>query len=67
MLVIGRFAGQEVAIGKDITVRVTRVDKTTGEAYLGVTAPDHVQIVRDDAIKREPPPVRFHVARVSQR
>ncbi len=67
MLVIGRFAGQEVAIGKDITIRVTRVDKTTGEAYLGITAPADVAIVRDDAVKREPPPARFHVNRVSQR
>jgi carbon storage regulator len=47
MLCVGRKARQSVKIGSDIVVMVISVKG--GKVRLGVSAPDGVPIVRDDA------------------
>lgn len=54
MLILARHAEQEVLIGDDIVVRVTRMNSET--VWLGITAPKEVRVDRREvreAIKRE--------------
>ena len=50
MLVLTRKKNQEICIGDDICLRVLRVQG--GRVRIGITAPKHVQIVRNDAQTR---------------
>lgn len=52
MLVLSRRAGQRIEIGPDIAVNVLEVRH--GEVRLGIEAPLHVAILRDDAKRRDP-------------
>lgn len=47
MLVLGRKTGEAIYIGDDIVVTV--VDIQYGHATIGITAPDSVLILRDNA------------------
>ena len=47
MLVLSRNREQEIRIGKDITVKVTRIAK--GRVWLGVDAPRELPIIRPEA------------------
>jgi carbon storage regulator CsrA len=47
MLVLGRKAGQSIYVGEDIIVTV--VDIQYSHTKIGITAPDSVLILRDDA------------------
>lgn len=51
MLVLSRKTGEEVRIGDDIVVKVTRVQG--GRVRIGIEAPQHVAITRGDS--DEPP------------
>jgi carbon storage regulator len=51
MLVITRRRGERFRIGTDIEVLVTSV--ADGKVRLGITAPRDVNIVRDDARKKQ--------------
>ena len=53
MLVLSRKVGQQVQIGPDIIVTVTRIKGNW--ISLGIDAPDEVAITRPDAVKQEPP------------
>jgi carbon storage regulator len=46
MLVIGRRDGERILIGPDIEVVLVR--SRSGEARLGIEAPDHVVILREE-------------------
>lgn len=46
MLVLSRKVGQKILIGDGITVTVVRVNQ--GTVRLGVEAPDHLPIVREE-------------------
>ncbi len=50
MLVLSRKVGQRILIGDQITVTVVRV--ASGAVRIGVEAPDHMVIVREE-IKQE--------------
>ena len=52
MLVLSRKEGESVQI--DSTIQVTVVSINKGRVKLGISAPDHVNIVRDELIGREP-------------
>lgn len=47
MLILGRKVGSKIWIGPDIVV--TYIDQRKGMARLGIDAPNHVQIVREEA------------------
>jgi carbon storage regulator len=51
MLVLSRKVGQRILIGDQITVTVVRV--APGAVRIGVDAPDHMSIVREE-IKQAP-------------
>lgn len=46
MLILSRRAAESILIGTDIKVTVLRVK--SGEVKIGITAPDHVAIVREE-------------------
>lgn len=50
-LVLTRHVGQSITIGDDITVSVVSIG--TDKVKIGIIAPDHVRILRDDAKIRE--------------
>ncbi|ALB24597.1 Carbon storage regulator (plasmid) [Piscirickettsia salmonis] len=50
MLVLTRKSGQEIFVGKDITIKVLSV--VNGQVRIGIDAPQEVQIQRDDVKKR---------------
>ncbi|RNC77305.1 carbon storage regulator [Piscirickettsiaceae bacterium NZ-RLO2] len=50
MLVLTRKSGQEIFVGKDITIKVLSV--VDGRVRIGIDAPQEVQIQRDDVKKR---------------
>lgn len=51
MLVLTRKLNESIKIGNDIEVRIVSI--RGDKVRLGVTAPDNVEIVRDDAVKKE--------------
>lgn len=53
MLVLSRCVNQAVKIGENVEVLVVSV--AGGKVRLGINAPRDVQIVRDDAVKTDPP------------
>ena len=52
MLIIKRRIGSMFSIGADINVLILGIDG--GAIKLGIQAPAHYPVLRDDAIKREP-------------
>lgn len=52
MLVLSRKVGQSVRIGEDIVVTVIKAKD--GSLRLGIEAPKHVKVLRDDAVATEP-------------
>lgn len=48
MLILTRRRMEVIRIGEDITVRILNVDHNSGQVRLGIDAPSHIQIVRDD-------------------
>ncbi len=52
MLILSRTLNQELKIGDDITVTVVEI--RGNYVKLGIDAPEDVQIVRGDAINKEP-------------
>ena len=52
MLVLTRKAGQSIQIGEDITVQV--LTSQNGQIRLGILAPKHISIQRDNAKNRQP-------------
>ena len=46
MLVLGRKVGEEIAIGKDVVITVTRIGG--GKVRLGIDAPPHLKIRRQE-------------------
>jgi carbon storage regulator len=50
MLVLTREEGQEIYIGKDIVVRVAEIG--VGKVRIGITAPDGVEIWREEVFDR---------------
>ncbi len=46
MLVLSRRVGEKILIGQDIVVTVTRIGAKN--VAIGITAPDHVNIVREE-------------------
>lgn len=52
MLVLSRKAGESIVFpGLGITVKVTALDYSRGRVKLGITAPDDVNVVRDEIIR----------------
>jgi carbon storage regulator len=49
MLVLTRRPGESITIGDDIVVTV--VNTTGGQVRLGITAPHHVRVVREEILK----------------
>lgn len=62
MLVLSRHPDESLKIGDQIEIRVLRV--ASGRVWLGIDAPRHVQIVRDEI--RGPRPEGIHGAPVRQ-
>lgn len=54
MLIISRRLNETFKIGTDITVMVTAFDAENRVVRLGIDAPRHIPIERDDAIKKRP-------------
>ena len=52
MLVLTRKAGQSIQIGDDITVQV--LTSQNGQIRLGILAPKHIPIQRDNAKNKHP-------------
>lgn len=50
MLVLSRFAGQEITIGDDITICVTEIKG--GKVWIGITAPSDVAVHRREIYDR---------------
>ena len=55
MLVLSRKLGETIVVGEGITISVVRI--RGGRVQLGISAPDHVSIERDDA-RSQPKPAR---------
>ena len=53
MLILDRRREERVHIGPDITVTVVRIGEN--QVSLGIDAPKHVQVLRDDAKRTVPP------------
>ena len=51
MLVLGRKAGESIYVGDDIVIKV--LDIHYQQIQLGISAPESIQILRDDAKKKE--------------
>jgi carbon storage regulator len=49
MLVLSRRWGQEILIGDDIRVKVTKIEK--GVVKLGIEAPKHIYIMRKELLE----------------
>ncbi len=49
MLVLTRRPGESITIGDDIVVTV--VNSAAGQVRLGITAPHHVRVVREEILK----------------
>lgn len=54
MLIISRRLNETFKIGKDITVMVTAFDAANRVVRLGIDAPRHIPIERDDAVRKKP-------------
>lgn len=52
MLVFSRKPGQSFQIGHDVFVQIVRING--GQVSLGITAPKHVPILRDNCIFHDP-------------
>lgn len=52
MLVLSRKAGESIRIGDDIEVTVLEVHH--GKVRLGINAPSHVKILREEIVGQEP-------------
>ena len=52
MLVVTRKLDEKIRIGDDIVLTVTKIER--GQVRIGIDAPRSVQIIRDDAKKKEP-------------
>jgi carbon storage regulator len=52
MLVLTRKIGQSICIGDNIVIMVTSVKGDN--VRIGISAPRHVQVIRDDAGQKEP-------------
>jgi carbon storage regulator len=52
MLVLSRKPGERILIGNDVTVTVVRIGPNT--VRLGIDAPEHLNIVREELCTREP-------------
>ena len=62
MLIITRYIQQSFTIGNDVSVRVLGVDKNTGEVRIGIDAPKHIKIHRDNAkVRHEKTPKADHI------
>lgn len=55
MLVISRRVDETFSIGDDIRITVVRVT-ANGNVRIGIDAPSHMRVIRDDAINTEPKP-----------
>lgn len=55
-LVINRGEGQSFTIGKDIKITIIDFYEANGKqnTHISIAAPKHLQILRDDAIKKQP-------------
>lgn len=53
MLIITRYAEEEIVIGDDVFIRVCGVDPRTGRVRLGITAPREIPVDRREV--RESP------------
>jgi carbon storage regulator len=51
VLIISRKINETIKITNDITIKVVRVGK--GQVKLGIEAPDHVRVERDDLKKSD--------------
>ena len=54
MLVITRYAGEEILIGDDIKIKILGRTNGSGSVRVGIEAPRETQIVRPDAKCQEP-------------
>lgn len=52
MLVMGRTKGQKIRINDDIVLHVVSI--RGNQVSIGIDAPDHVQILRPEALKKYP-------------
>lgn len=57
MLILTRKKGQGLTIG-EILVKIVEMDARRGIVKVGIEAPRHVPIVRDDAVNAAPKPRR---------
>lgn len=51
MLVLSRYVDQRIRVGDDVTITIVRIGD--GQVRIGIDAPDHVPIVRDELAERE--------------
>ncbi|OAJ35350.1 carbon storage regulator [Piscirickettsia salmonis] len=59
MLVLTRKSGQEIFVGKDITIKVLSV--VDGQVRIGIDAPRDVKIQRDDIKNKHPKQIKVAV------
>lgn len=52
MLLLSRKRGETIYIGNDIRVTVTNVDKHSGAVQIGIDAPHHIEIHREEIYRR---------------
>ena len=53
LLILGRKIGERVRIGNDIYVTVLEASNPKGQIKLGFEAPDDINIVREELIKKK--------------
>jgi carbon storage regulator CsrA len=51
MLILGRKAGEQILIGKDIVVSVSRIEGS--RVYLAIKAPDEVRVMRTELLNSD--------------
>ena len=51
MLVLSRKVGESILVGKDITIKIDRVER--GRVYLAIEAPQEVRILREEILHRQ--------------
>lgn len=52
MLILSRRAGESILVGDDIRIMLVGT-KRPGEARIGIEAPKHIRVVREELLERD--------------
>ena len=61
MFILSRRTDQEILVGDDIRIMVTRIDRDRGSVQIGIDAPKNIRIVRAEKLRS-----KDHVERKSE-